>query len=191
MSLSFGSINDNPEFNQLTTPSMMMRRDLISRVGLWDDVNRGGDQVKFHDRVQAITGKKIEGVFSAPLSFTRVKSNSLTAGELRRGFGSVIGRQTYALAYMNWHQELSPSAGEATKQLATSRPYDLPESLKPTLRRAHRGHFDLVYVTDLRFSGGNTSLVTAEIKAAVDLRLRVAVAQLDSPTLRSRTTLGY
>ena len=183
-SFLFVRINDNPEFNQRNYSSMMMRRDLISRVGLWDDVNRGGD-AEFHDRVQAITGKKIEGVFSAPLSFTRVKSNSLTAGEIRRGFID-YGRQTYALAYMNWHQELTAGAGEATKQLATSRPYDLPESLKPTLRRAHRGHFDLVYVTDLRFSGGNTSLVTAEIKAAVDLRLRVAVAQLDSPTLRSR-----
>src|SRR5690625_7586223 len=63
----------------------MLRKSLVEELGRWDNVNRGAD-AEFRDRLVAATGKAVEVLCKVPLSFTRTHENSLTAGEIGRGY---------------------------------------------------------------------------------------------------------
>lgn len=180
----FLRINDNPEFNQKNYSSLLVPRNLLNQVGSWDAVTRGGD-AEFHERLQAITGSLIGSVQTPPLSFARSRSGSLTSGEIRKGFIS-HGRQSYSLSYLKWHKDLSEGNAAIASIGSEGFPFKRPESLVAGRKNEGRGNYDIVYATDFRFSGGNTSLIASEIRAALDMGLRVAIAQLESPTLRSR-----
>lgn len=183
----FVRINDNPEFVQRNYSSMMMKKSTVQELGGWDDINRAAD-AEFHDRIYAVTGKRVIGVGSAPLSFMRARSGSLTSGEIRRG-ALDFARQTFGLSYSAWHEQIRTQ--NAPEVFDTSnRPYLVPENMKSGMRNTTLGPFDVVYITDYRFPGGNSSLIAAEIDAAANLGLRVAVAHLDSPVLRSRRPMS-
>lgn len=183
----FVRINDNPEFNQKNYSSMMIRADDVRRLGLWDDLNRAAD-AEFHDRIFAVTGKRVVSVPGPPLSFMRSRTGSLTSGEIRKG-ALDFGRQTYGLLYQNWHLHLkSGSSADAAAELDSSRggrPFPVPENLLSGKRKPNFGKFDVIYCTDFRFPGGNSSLTNAELRAAKSAGLRVGVLQLSSPVLRA------
>ncbi|WP_024476148.1 glycosyltransferase [Arthrobacter sp. CAL618] len=189
----FVRINDNTNFNQRNYSSMMLERDLVRRLGGWIDINRAAD-AEFHDRVRTLTGKQIVGLETAPLSFMRARTGSLTSNEIRKG-ALDFARQTLGLLYLTWHKSLTPTPPNSLDDLDSpsynlSRPFPVPNNMLPGERRSAFGNFDVVFLTDFRFPGGNSSLVAAEIEAAVGAGLRVGVAQLDSPVLRANHTFN-
>lgn len=184
----FLRINDNPRFNQRNYSSMMVRRELVTQLGGWDDINRAAD-AEFHDRVRVVTGQSIVGVETPPLSFMRARSGSLTSGEIQKG-ALDFARQTYGLLYSAWHKSLAQLENElgALKPLLTDpkhRPFVVPDNMLPGRRNAAFEKFDVIFVTDFRFPGGNSSLIAAEIATASKAGLYVGIAQLDSPVLRA------
>ena len=181
----FTRINDNPHFSQKNYSSMLTRTALVKRLGNWDDLNRAAD-AEFHDRVFAATGRRVTAVEGPPLSFMRSRSGSLTSGEIRRG-GLDFGRQTYGLFYPLWHGEIRQAQKTATTVTFSpeQRPFPVPANLKPGQRRPDLGHLDIIYCTDIRFPGGNSSLTAAEMRAAHGAGLRVGLMHLSSPVLRA------
>ncbi|RNL53909.1 glycosyltransferase [Arthrobacter oryzae] len=185
----FLRINDNPRFNQRNYSSMLVRRELVEQLGCWDDINRAAD-AEFHDRVRAVTGQSIVGIETPPLSFMRARSGSLTSGEIRKG-ALDFARQTFGLLYSAWHHKLIALTAEGGPLAAPStdpkcRPYVVPANMISGQRVLPKtSTFDVVFVTDFRFPGGNSSLVAVEIEVACKAGLRVGVAQLDSPVLRA------
>lgn len=181
----FTRINDNPHFSQRNYSSMLTRVALVRRLGGWDDLNRAAD-AEFHDRILAATGRRVAAVEGPPLSFMRSRSGSLTSGEIRRG-ALDFGRQTYGLFYLLWHAEVRAVQKTATTVSFTpdQRPFPVPANLKAGERRPNLGHLDIIYCTDIRFPGGNSSLTAAEMRAAHEAGLRVGLMHLSSPVLRA------
>lgn len=183
----FLRINENPRFNQRNYSSLMMRRTDIIRAGGWDDLNRAAD-AEFHDRISKVFGIPVASVESAPLSFMRARSGSLTSNEIRRG-ALDFARQTFGHLYKAWHSSLTKVVSwtpEISRELdPKQRQYLVPENMKPGRRDISGSTYDVIYVTDYRFPGGNSTLAAAEIAAMRKLGLKVAVAQLDSPVLRA------
>lgn len=185
----FLRINDNPEWNQRNYSSLMIRRDDVTRFGMWDVLNRGAD-AEFHDRLKVLTGAPVAAVEGPPLSFMRARSGSLTSGEIRRG-ALDFGRQTYGLLYGEWHARLAEMArDERRAEIEVFRDrarqcFSVPANFKPGNRRIRPNEFEVVYCTDLRFPGGNSSLTSAELRATAARGRRVAVMHVASPILRA------
>ena len=181
----FLRINDNPEFNQKNYSSLLIRVSDLKRLGGWGDLNRGAD-AEFHDRIAALTGTKVVGLLTPPLSFTKAREGSLTSGEIRKG-ALDFARQTLGLTYPVWHSRLL--TGQAELAAGDSASYPVPSNMLPR-RGLLPESIDVLFITDYRFKGGNSSLIAAEISAAAEAGLRVAVAQMDSPVLRSRPPMN-
>lgn len=183
----FLRINDNPSFNQKNYSSMMFPRNLVEQAGQWDDINRAAD-AEFHDRIQLLTDKKIAFVESAPLSFMRARSGSLTSGEIRRG-ALDYARQSFGILYGNWHRKLRETGASIATETKLSDPknrfYQVPANMRPGLRNQPFDRFDVVFVTDFRFPGGNSSLIAEEIKSSAESGLKIGVVHLASPVLRA------
>ncbi|GAB3075682.1 glycosyltransferase [Pedococcus soli] len=181
----FTRINDNPQFSQKNYSSMLTRSALVKRLGNWDDLNRAAD-AEFHDRIHAATGRRVVAVEGPPLSIMRSRSGSLTSGEIRRG-ALDFGRQTYGLFYLLWHAEVreSQQTAETVTFSPEQRPFPVPVNLTAGQRQPDMGHLDVIYCTDIRFPGGNSSLTAAEIRAAHEAGLRVGLMHLSSPVLRA------
>lgn len=181
----FLRINDNPEFNQKNYSSLLIRVSDLKKLGGWGDLNRGAD-AEFHDRIAAVTGTKVVGLLTPPLSFTKAREGSLTSGEIRKG-ALDFARQTLGLTYPVWHSRLQ--TGQTPLTSGDPVPYPVPSNMLPR-EGALLESIDVVFITDYRFKGGNSSLIAAEIAAAATAGLRVAVAQMDSPVLRSRPPMN-
>ncbi|MFC0421641.1 glycosyltransferase [Glutamicibacter ardleyensis] len=183
----FLRINDNPSFNQKNYSSMMFRKNMVEDCGGWDDINRAAD-AEFHDRVQLLTKNKIAFVQTAPLSFMRARTGSLTSGEIRRG-ALDFARQSFGLLYGNWHRKLvenDSSTESATESLDPKhRHYQVPANMRAGRRHDRHEKFDVVFLTDYRFPGGNSSLIAEEIDATAKAGLNVAVVHVASPVLRA------
>lgn len=181
----FLRINDNPEFNQRNYSSLLVRTKEVRQLGGWANLSRGAD-AEFHDRIKAITGRTVSGVDGPPMSFTKARQGSLTDGEISKG-ALDFSRQALGASYPEWHSRLRKDSNLIYH--SSKYPYPVPESMIPG-HDLYATEYDVVYATDFRFKGGNSSLVAQEIAAASQLGLRVAVAQFDSPVLRSRPPMN-
>ncbi|MGP5573619.1 glycosyltransferase [Corynebacterium casei] len=171
--LWFTRINNNPSVSQPNFSSLMLRRSLIEELGKWDNVNRGAD-AEFKDRIVSATDKSVEILHKVPLSFTRTHPNSLTAGEIGRGYIDPA-RLFYQRAYQLSHED-AKSGGDWT-DLSFAK----PKNMLPGNRGKHFGRYDVVFVTDFAFPGGTSNLTLNEVEAAADAGLRVGVIHLLSP----------
>lgn len=179
----FIRINDNPEYNQRNYSSMLIAKATLSSVGPWDEVSRAAD-AEMHERISAIYNKKIQGVLTPPLSFARARTGSLTYGEMRKGYIDPR-RYNYGLAFMSWHNQLKSGETKIDPEAISGSPFVRPVSMVRQTEKNQDKNYDIIYITDFRFPGGNSTLVAAEIRAAVDSGLNVGIAQLDSPSLRA------
>lgn len=159
-------INNNPLFSQANFSSLLVRRDVFDVIGPWDQVNRGAD-AEFRDRLLTIESGEVAVIGDAPLSFTRTRTASLTAGELGRGYVDPA-RLFYVSAYQRAH--------------ADGRLHDFPRpsNMLPGMRNQDLGKFDVVFATDFRFPGGTTHLTVNEIERASSQGLRVGLLQMGS-----------
>lgn len=176
-------INNNPSFSQANFSSLLTRRTAVDALGGWDTVNRGAD-AEFRDRLVKLTGRPVEIVGKAPLSFTRTHAASLTAGEIGRGYIDPA-RLFYQSAYFHSLHSADVIDGSLRQE-----DFPRPLNMTPGMRGKHLGTFDVVFATDFRFPGGTTSLTTNEIEFAAQLGLRVGMVQLDSPLNSPKDSLG-
>ncbi|MEV7618610.1 glycosyltransferase [Microbacterium sp. NPDC089321] len=188
--LIFTRINNNPVFSQPNYSSLMFRRDpVVDEVGHWDLVNRSAD-AEFHDRLRTAypTGTSVAG--TDVLSFLRVRSGSLTSGEIARGY---IDRRRvwYQQSSRDWHQRAA-SDGQSLFMPAfpaTARPFSAPANMIGSKHDKGALEVDIVYVTDFRFPGGNSSLAATEIELLVAKGHRVALMQMASPVNSARAVI--
>lgn len=171
--LWFTRINNNPSVSQPNFSSLMLRKSLVEELGRWDDVNRGAD-AEFRDRLVAATGKAVEVLHKVPLSFTRTHENSLTAGEIGRGYIDP-SRLFYQRAYQLSHEKAYSTGEWADLNFAK------PRNMLPGLRGKHLGKYDVVFVTDFAFPGGTSNLTLNEVEAASAEGLRVGLIHMFSP----------
>lgn len=176
-SLFFTRLNSNPIVTQNNFSSIMFKKELVDTLGGWHNVNRSGDS-EFKERIETYSGQTLTSPVAAPMSFTRTGGASLTQGEMNRGYMD-SARLFYMRAYQSAHQLAKVSSNWGPGGAAF--PVGTPENLKDGQRRMPMGHFDVIYATDFRFPGGDSSLAVAEIKALVDVGKRVGLVQLDSP----------
>lgn len=171
--LWFTRINNNPSVSQPNFSSLMVRKSLFAVVGRWDNVNRGAD-AEFKDRIVSATGKAVEILNKVPLSFTRTHPDSLTAGEIGRGYIDP-SRLFYQRAYQLSHEEAERS------DVWTDLDFAKPRNMLPGQRAKHLGHYDVIFVTDFAFPGGTSNLTLNEVEAAAEAGLRVGLIHMFSP----------
>lgn len=181
--LVFARINNNPVFTQPNYSSLMFRRSpVIERIGFWDLVNRSAD-AEFHDRLKAEFGAQAAGVAGEDiLSFLRVRPDSLTSGEIARGY---IDRRRlwYQQSSREWHTRAKQD-GDSLHLAAfpeSPRPFSAPVNMIGSKNDQGAVEVDVLYVTDFRFPGGNSSLAAIEIELLVGAGYRVGVMHLASP----------
>lgn len=181
--LVFTRINNNPVFTQPNYSSLMFRRSpVIDRIGFWDLVNRSAD-AEFHDRLKAEFGAGAAGIAGEDvLSFLRVRADSLTSGEIARGY---IDRRRvwYQQSSREWHAR-AKEAGESLRIEAfpeVPRSFSAPANMIGSKNDQGPVELDVLYVTDFRFPGGNSSLATIEIELLIAAGYRVGVMQMASP----------
>lgn len=185
--LRFTRINDNPSYIQPNYSSLMFRREpVLAEFGYWCEVNRAAD-AEFRNRITAAAGPPAV-VGDAPLSFLRVRGGSLTSSELNRGYVDPR-RRWFDMASRGWHQD-AVARGESLRLAAGEvvHPFSAPRSMKGRGDRS-RIDVDVVYATEFRFPGGNTSVAVAEIRALLESGRRVGLLQLDSPVLDHTNSL--
>lgn len=171
--LWFTRINNNPSVSQPNFSSLMLRKSLVEELGNWDNVNRGAD-AEFRDRLVAATGKNVEILHKAPLSFTRTHPNSLTAGEIGRGYIDP-SRLFYQRAYQLSHE------GAAVSGAWSDLGFAKPRNMLPGQRGKHFGSYDVIFVTDFAFPGGTSNLTLNEAEASAEAGLKVGMIHMFSP----------
>ena len=186
--LTFTRINGNYNFIQPNYSSLMFRREpVVSAIGYWDEVNRAGD-AEFRNRLTAWHGSPPTVVGGAPMSFLRVREGSLTAGEIHRGYFDPR-RRWYEASGNQWHRSsLEQNIDLHLPPGASPRKFSAPASMVGA-RRNESLTFDVVYATEFRFPGGNTTVSVNEIQTLLARGCRVGLVQIDSPVLGATNTL--
>ncbi|MDV2431453.1 glycosyltransferase family A protein [Corynebacterium tuberculostearicum] len=171
-SLTFVRINKNPMLAQKNMSSLMFRREVFANIGVWDEVNRGGD-AEFFDRLKRIGGGKVKVVSPVPLSFTRTHKNSLTSGELQRGYMDPA-RRFYHAAYLkklrDWRQTGKRPAGNAA----------VPVNMLPGRRNESIPKLDVLVTANFANDCESTSFALAEVRALASEGKAVGMANLFS-----------
>jgi glycosyltransferase involved in cell wall biosynthesis len=188
--LVFTRINNNAVFTQPNYSSLMFRREpVVEKVGFWDLVNRSAD-AEFHDRLKAVFGGATGVAGVDPMSFLRVRSDSLTSGEISRGY---IDRRRiwYQQSSREWHSRTLSRGGSVRVEAFPSgpRPFSAPKNMIGSKHSQERVEVDVLYVTDFRFPGGNSSLAAAELDLLLQEGYRVGLMQLTSPVNAAQATV--
>jgi glycosyltransferase involved in cell wall biosynthesis len=130
--MHFGGWRIEDGWIQRNVSSLMLRRVVHDVLGYWDQVKVSADTEYYYRVLRAFGNAAIAEVLpGVPLSFGRVRSNSLTgAGETheRTALGGV--RKLYLDAAQNWHRQ-SKSAGDL---YLPARPEARPFASPPALR---------------------------------------------------------
>lgn len=188
--LMFTRINNNAIFTQPNYSSLMFRREpVVERIGFWDDVNRSAD-AEFHDRLKVAFPGGYGVVGEDVLSFLRVRAGSLTSGEISRGY---IDRRRlwYQQASRDWHTRAGES-GASLRIEATpggEREFSAPVDMMGSRGAKKAVEVDVLYVTDFRFPGGNSSVTSVEIEQLLLRGMRVALMQMASPVNSARSII--
>ncbi|GAA0468377.1 glycosyltransferase [Alkalibacillus silvisoli] len=177
------------KFGQFIFPNMssfMFRKEVLGELGYWDQVRFGGD-AEFVKRVKLTYGEKsVKYLTTAPLSFQRQSSRSLT-GDSAFGFpGYFMGaRKEYRDAQAVYHEQ-NPNQLKYDFPMI-NRPFPIPEPMKPMreLKQNGRRHFDVLIVSEFRLLGGTNMSNIEEIKAQRELGLKTGLVQLSRYELNS------
>ncbi len=154
---------------------MFRRRPVVARLGCWDAVRKMGD-AEFLRRLELVFAQKVKVVGEAPLCFSRQAATSLSGSDMLRGY-MAPERQIYRVRYREWHELIAE--GQATARLEPeggARPFPAPASFLPVVQ--DELPFDVVYVSELGFSGGNAHSLVHEMSIAVAAGLRVGLVRV-------------
>ncbi len=178
--------NYSPKYCHGNFSSLLIRRNVLNRLGNWDLVNRGADGEMRH-RLVAVSGARIPIAPRAPMSLLRMSEESLTFGELNRGYIDPR-RRWYSMSVRTWHRRTLAEGVEPYLPADDSdcRPFPVPVGMVG-LRKAQRPtDVDVLYVTDYRLP---FTPVYNEIQILLGSGLTVGMLQLDSPVAGPRPEL--
>lgn len=153
--------------------SLMFRREpVMARIGYWDTVRKMGD-AEFMRRLELAFDQQIGTVGDAPLNFALHDASSLSGSDLHRGFMHPE-RQIYRARYREWHKRIE--AGDASAWMPNdpkSRPFPAPASFLPA--PGGQEEFDVVFASEIGFTGGNAHSLVHEMTICVEAGLRVGL----------------
>lgn len=178
--LVFGRTTHDPFFIQPGAGTLLARGTVFDRVGYWDPAAPDGlaDQ-ELVARLSAAVGRPVPTVGTAPLTLARYTPDP-------RGPYHVEPRaRWYTSAYRTWHETSAPAALKLPAEPMTHQVLPTP----PAAASDRAQEVDIAYVTDFRFSGGNSSVSANEIQILADAGYRVAMVHLESPSLLHDTRL--
>jgi len=155
---------------------MFRRRPVAARLGCWDPVRKMGD-AEFLRRIELVFAQTVPVVGGeAPLCFALQAAGSLSGSDMLRGY-MAPERQVYRSRYREWHALIAE--GLANPKLDPEggvRPFPAPASFLPVLQE--EPPFDVIYVSELGFSGGNAHSLVHEMSIAVAAGLRVGLVRV-------------
>ena len=178
--LELRRLNSSAKYLQMNYSSLMFRKQIIEEIGGWDTVNRGADS-EFYSRLTDYYGSdRIVRLLDKPLGLSRVRTGSLTAGEMYRGF---IGtpRVLYLWAIRQWRWDLGKIGQKPIRTPNAPRPYAVPSNFEAGQRHRDLGLFDVVYVTDFFRHAKYVDFVVNELETLVSAGFRVGYMHLYSP----------
>lgn len=149
--------------------SLLIRKDLLRDVGLWDTVRAGADnefrwrlRTKYGDDAVTYTSKLV------PLAFSLVRPDSLTGHESSHITTLYHGvRKDYQRSYRRWQQSMAPEDLALTFADPSRRAFPAPRPLLPTSESAPV--FNAVFVSDFSPDGHNIEVISGLIaRAAVE-----------------------
>jgi len=182
--LELRRLNSSARFLQMNYSSLMFRKQIVNEVGDWDTVNRGADS-EFFSRITEYYGTdRIVRLLDKPLGLSRVRSGSLPAGEMYRGF---IGtpRVLYLWAIRQWRWDLGKIGEKPRRTKIAPRPYAVPTNFEPGRRHKDLGLFDVIYVADVFRQAKHVEYVLKEIETLSSRGMRIGYIHLDSPQTTS------
>lgn len=175
--------NRSPRYAHSNFSSILVRRDMLDRLGHWDLVNRGADG-EMRSRIVAVSGAPIPNAVRAPMSLLRMTGQSLTAGELNRGYVDPR-RRWYSMSFGIWH-ERTLAKGEVPYlpvDDSDCRPFPVPVAMVGRRADQRPTSVDVLYVTDYRLAGDASAAALSEIGTLLDQGRTVGMLQLDSPVV--------
>jgi len=153
---------------------MFRRRPVVERLGYWDSVRKAADS-EFISRMKLAFDTEIRSVSpGVPLTFALLEQESLSGRDLFRGFLHPE-RKIYQARYREWHAQIE--SGEVSPYMPegeAARRFMAPPSFLPSVSRPV---FDVVFVSELGFTGGNANSLLHEIMICVNAGLRVGIAR--------------
>ena len=168
-------------YAKICEPSLMYRRDDVTRrIGFFDVVRKNAD-IEFRRRLQAAYGIDVPIVGEAPLTLQLAASGSLSDDDIARDWISPA-RLAHARAAELWHARIR--AGEVDPRLPADggpRPFFAPPQVAE--RRVERSRYDVVYVSNwsvIGSRGGSQRSNEEEIRALVAAGKRVAVVHVEA-----------
>jgi glycosyltransferase involved in cell wall biosynthesis len=168
-------------YAKICEPSLMYRRDDVTRrIGFFDVVRKSGD-IEFRRRLQAAYGIDVPIIGEAPLTLQLATSGSLSDDDILRDWISPA-RLAYARAADLWHARISN--GDADPRLPAHggpRQFFAPPQISE--RRVEPSRYDVVYVSNwsvIGSRGGSQRSNEEEIRALVGAGKRVAVAHAEA-----------
>src|SRR5699024_4405795 len=158
---------------------------LFNTIGIWDDVNRGGD-VEFETRLeQNISATQKVDILGKPLAFSRTWDGSLTSGEMSRGHFA-YSRILYRWSFRQWQWSQRRLGLPAVRDSDHPRPYAIPTSFSSMENALIPNKFDVIYVADFFRQSKFVNSVVHEIETAVDGGFVVGYMHINSPTTQRR-----
>jgi len=183
--LVFQRLNMRPRYLQKNYSSLMVRKTLFNTIGIWDDVNRGGD-VEFETRLeQNISATQKVDILGKPLAFSRTWDGSLTSGEMSRGHFA-YSRILYRWSFRQWQWSQRRLGLPAVRDSDHPRPYAIPTSFSSMENALIPNKFDVIYVADFFRQSKFVNSVVHEIETAVDGGFVVGYMHINSPTTQRR-----
>lgn len=171
--LKFTRINSNPKYIQANYSSLMLERKLIDTLGAWHEINRGADE-EFKKRLERFGHTKVAIVCPLPLSFTRTHEQSLTSGEINRGYQDP-SRLFYHASFSRIHKSLDWPETEEIEAMPT------PANMRPGMRGKSIGLFDVAIAADFSMDEFQQHKVMRDARIAAERGLRVGLVNLFSP----------
>ncbi|WP_334065350.1 glycosyltransferase [Alteromonas genovensis] len=161
--------------------SFMFRRvPVLDKLGFWDSVRFGADSEFIRRLKRCFGAESVVDLVTAPLSFQRQSSDSLTGSSAFGYHGFFMGaRKDYFETYLEYHKK--EDAITKYSFPLQQRPFDIPEPMRPA-RAAKESdgtrRFDVIIASDFRLDGGSTLSSIEEIKANKRAGLRTGLVQM-------------
>lgn len=157
--------------------SLMFRRaEVVSQVGYFDSVRKGGD-TEFIERIDAaMDGHRV--LLDEQLAFVRMEDGSLSRADFMPGW-THPARLTYRQTYRTWHELIRQGASPRMPRDARPRPFPAPHRFLPE-RRVENSPLDVVVAADWRRYGPVQRAMVDEVRAMTDRGWRIGVLQLSS-----------
>lgn len=164
----------NPNFVYPAFVTLMFKRaPVLEKVGFWDRVRKAGDS-ELISRIKLVFDQDIPVVRPRlPLTFAMLDENSLSGRELFRGYLHPE-RGIYQRRYSEWHADIRNGTASGYMPAQGERIFQAPPSFLPVVEATR---FDVVFVSELGFTGGNANSLLHEITICLDAGLRVGIVR--------------